>query len=342
MSEESTQQAVAEEVDSPEVAQANSEFELSEREMAIARGEDPDMIEASEAAPEEPAAEENTDPEPEPEKPETDQSPDWAGDDAREISEAYGLDISDFDSEASFNAAANAFSKKFAEVGDEELTKETPEETSEESSSSEEDSPEDLTGKFNERVETLREAGYEDDVLDLLRDQHEAVMTEKQHSEELRSQMEHLVERQQQDDLDRQAADFHSLADTLDESLFGQTFEDGKFTNISKEHDANREKLWNAMDVIANGMVQQAVREGKEPHLPSDKALAELALNMEFGTDLRGRAAKDVSRKVQQQSNRRRPVGSAKASAPSATQQTKERSVEDIASDPRFEEFFKN
>jgi len=337
------------EVDSPEVAEANSEFELSDREKAIARGDDPDVVETQEPVAEAQveeetpvAAEESVASDPEPveelsEQPETDEaSDDWITADVKEISDTLGLDPADFDSEKAFKAATNAFTKKFAEVGSGE-----EEAKSEESAAAEE--AEDPTKKFEDRVEALRSAGYEDDVLDLLRDQHDAVMAEKEHTTELRTQMEALVARQQQDDLDRQATDFHNLADGLDGDLFGKTFEDGKFSNISKEHDANREKLWNAMDVIANGMVQQAHREGKEPNLPSDKALAELALNMEFGGELKDRASKDVSRKVKKQSARRRPVGSAKAaSASGVAKATEERSVEDIAADPRFEEFFKN
>ena len=53
MSEEDKQ-----EVDSPEVAEASSEFELSDREKAIARGEDPDVVETQDVAAEEQSKEE--------------------------------------------------------------------------------------------------------------------------------------------------------------------------------------------------------------------------------------------------------------------------------------------
>lgn len=323
-----------ESVESSEPAES-SEFELTERELIIAQGGDPDSeeyqdeevsedIEEPDHSEDSEEVEGSTEDE---DQEEVEVGDDWITESTIKVADAYGVsddELVEFKDEESFLSAVSLLDGR-AEDADETDESEEPEE--------------DISNEdFLDRIEQLREAGYEDDVLDLFREQHETTSKEREANKNLRDEIASIKERQEGEALATQAMEFHNLVDDLDEERFGLSYSDGKYQDISKEHDSNREKLWNAMDTITSGIYRRAERDGQEPELPSDKVLAHRAMMLAFGDEIKEDETKKISRRIQTQSKRRRPVGSAaRKEAPVASA---DKDSEDIANDPRLVEFW--
>ena len=312
----------------------DSEFELTERELIIAQGGDPDSeeyqneeasedIEESNISEDSGEIEGSTEAETQ-EETQVDDG-DWITEEVIEIADAYGIDddeIVGFDDENAFYNAVTMIKKRLPDEGEEE------EHIEEEGDGNE----------FLEKVESLREAGYEDDVLDLFREQYEMTSKEREANKHLTDEIASIQQNRQEEALAGQAMEFHNLVDNLDEDRYGRSFVNGQYVDLSKEHDGHREKLWDAMDTITSGIHRKAERDGVEPQYPSNNELAHEAELLAFADSIREEEQKNISQRIQQQSRKRRPVGS--SSRRQAPTKSVSNEAEDIANDPRLVEFW--
>lgn len=138
----------------------------------------------------------------------------------------------------------------------------------------------------------------------------------KNHEIERRNQaIESRLEAQQQ----QQYFDhFHATADSLNSEFIGQTVgEDGRYAELSKEQLANREKLWNAYEVIETNMARVQKAKGLDVRLPPMQVIMRQALNTAFAPEKAKAESKERAKKLTAQSRRRRPSNStASASRP--------------------------
>jgi hypothetical protein len=305
--------------------------ELTEREKIIASGGDPDESQHEDESPEvaesEPASEPVSS---------GDEDP-WITDEIRQVAASYGMGdehLNNLGSEMAFQQAAQVIDSTFANAAtDPNFGQQPKAEDSEESGDDPDSETKDQPlGNFDQKIEGLRESGYEDDVLDILKGEHEA-------NEQLKNELASIQLNQQQEAMANHAIDFHDLVDKLDPDLFGVSFEDGDYKALTQEQDDNRRKLWTGMDTIAAGIYQTAARDGVEPQVPEDSVLAERAKMMIFSGEVRDQERQKISRRVQQQSKRRRPVGSASRNEPVAASPSDQQSTE-IANHPKLVEFW--
>ena len=333
--------------ESPEEVAANSEFKLTDREIIIAKGGDPDEASSGE----EESLDEAADSEPEASEPETSETEtsepeSWVTDKIRDRAKPYNLsdqDLEDFGSEDNFEKTARALDRQAAYFAGKEAKAKPGEESKDDDESAESDEKElDPFEKQQERIKKLKDEGYEEEVIDVLDKATELAASENKRNKELQDQLSLIQERYDLEEQDRQAKNFHDVMDTMDEELFGRTYVDGEYRDLPKEQDENRRKVWLGVDETANGIQATAERDGVSPEFPDNKTLIQQAADMKFGAQLRSQEQGRISRQVKQQSKRRRPVGSpAKKEAPVPVAQGPiDQSAETIANDPRVVEFW--
>lgn len=154
-------------------------------------------------------------------------------------------------------------------------------------------------------VKKYEEAGYDEDTINLvkytqaLKGQLEAV---KKQAADAHAHTQEQIRRQN-------AAAFHDVVDTLNEPLFGRVTKNGQRVDLPKNLDDNRLKLKDAAETLATGIVTRATQAGQKPDFPPIRILLERAANLVFANELREQERAKLTSKLQQQSKTRRPVG---------------------------------
>lgn len=315
-------------------------IELTPREIAIAKGEDPDAIESSETGEESVTEDGGTDAGATdgPSKPEP-----WVDDEARELAASYGLseeDLGRFPDKAAFEAAGVLFDRSLKRGKKEEAP-----EPKKEEAKVEEKTPEDdldleklketfdddtvaLVGKLKVRNESLRgELEKLRPVIDELRSAHEQSQKERD-EERSRNVM----------------SAFHGAMDKEDDGLFGR-FEgkDGEPVRLSSEHDAARRRVFEAAQVLTAHLIKRAEETGEK--VPMAPVILRRAIRMEFGDELDRRASEKRRSTVKEQSKARRPVARGKAVPDKGSEAKKDEdrfSSKAILTNPEMQELLKS
>lgn len=143
---------------------------------------------------------------------------------------------------------------------------------------------------------------------------------------QLQEQVKSLVEAEQAR-VTRQVEDtFHSTVDTLDDGTFGRSRDSsGRVVKLSDEQFANRTKLYKEVDLLASALQEKSVREGKPVELTWEEVV-EKARVTAFGSPKVSKAEA-----LKKQSASRRPVST---SASAQRQVPKDDSAESIAELP--------
>ena len=306
-------------------------IELTEREQIIAGGGDPDDSQYEESSEEEAVSEDHDDDSSGGDTAEPADSP-WITDNIRQVAASYGMGeehLQNLGSELAFQQAAKMIDGTFANVANDPNFGQPVEQQHAESAS---ESADPMVDDFNKKIDALRDSGYEDDVLDILKTEHEANV-------HLRGEITDIQVRHNDEAIANHAIDFHDLVDELNPELFGVSYADGEYRELTPEQDNNRRQLWTGMDTIAAGIYQTAARDGVPPVVPEDKVLAERAKMMLFSSEVQGQERKKISRQLQQQSKKRRPVGAASRSEPAAIPSSDQQAI-DIANHPALVEFW--
>lgn len=311
------------------------ELELTEREIAVAKGENPDAV----AEPQVENTEVVTDdvqPEPveqdagqEVEDQGTDaQARDWVDEDAKSVAKSYGLsedDMKSFQSKEEFT--------RFSAFFDKQLTKQEPPKQEEvKPAAVKSDAEED----YNIDLDRLRNEGYDDETLRIARAAKKAFEENKALLERLsplESSFKQMQEHHERQIAQQRAEAFHTEVDSLNQDLFGRARgEDGRFRPLDQKFSDNRKKLYEAAETIVHGITRRAELLGIEPEIPAPKVILQRAMNLQFAEDIVGAEKAKIHSQLKSQSARRRPVGTSKAATPSTNPNADP--VKSIANDP--------
>ena len=323
-------------------------LELTEREIQIAKGENPDAPEAQ------PEAEVQSEVQPESteqahealeqEAVEQEASHDgddkgtearasWVDSEAEALGKSYGLDksqIEGFSSKDDFLRAARMMDSNLVRKEEPKVEK-APESKAPEKSDTL--SHDDLD-KF---IEEMKAEGYDEKSVRLAviakqaLDENKALNAKFSPLEKQLSEMRSVYEKQVQD---QRANQFNAEVDKLHPDLFGKSRdESGKFISMDKKHSDNRQKLYEAAETIVEGMVRRAEKTGQPLNIPAPDVVLKRAMNLAFGDDLLNLERSKFQNKAVQQSKTRRSVGT---SRPAITSRTEPGSAQDIANSPEI------
>lgn len=301
-----------------------TEIKFTDRELAIARGEDPDLIEATPdstilSQPDTDHVEEITDEQSpvgetttEDEEP---TEPSWINDDVRSLASSYGMtdeDLNGFETEDAFRKAGLLLDRQLVDskpAAQEEAKEETKDEAK---ADPEEEALIDPQWYIDNDydAETVKMAKA-------LRRQQELRREDRQAIEQMTQRWQQFETHIQAQEVQRQAEEFHTAVDQLDEKLFGKAWDDkGTANNLDKKHHENRAKLWEAAQTLEAGIIARAQAKGVPPELPPTSVLMKRAYQIAFpetiSSDKRNKRIEDAKT----QSAKRRPVGTQGAALP--------------------------
>lgn len=333
-------------------------LQLTEREKAIARGEDPDAVapnttDSKEGLSIKTLAKESDDPGKDADEGDggTDATnvqasstpSDWIDDDVKALAKSYNFtddQLASFNSADEFESAAAAYEQSLVEAvkappakPDKPASPTKPEKTPA--------TPEANSEEDELDPELFRKEGYDERTVKVV----ERLKQESQRRQQLEREFEEVrsfAQRQQADQLNNM---FHSALDGMDKDRYGRRFDDsGKFVGLDKDSDDRRRKVFEALQVIASGVVAQAQAAGKNPVLPPFQLALKRAENMVFGEELRQSERKKIQNDLVAQARRRRPVASSRAQAnvtPRKDSRSESDVVRDIASIPEIDRVWK-
>lgn len=341
------------------------EFELTPREEAIARGEDPDTVDASAntGSAGESAESEVSDQSSE-RIPETgseanegstakgkDAPAAWYTDEDAELAEAYALsreDLAEFGSRDEFSRSIkhidrlgllNLKAQMEAAGANQEPAK--GEKKSGENTSSDNLS-EPPTGKIDRQK--FVDKGYGAEELALI-DAYNAQFEKSQQLEAKLADHEQKLSawQEQQEEIAKASEinEFHDIVDTFEEDLFGRSVKDGRAVQLDSEHDQARQLLFNATSIVRQ-MFENAVKaSGGKQKMPAPRVILQRAKHLAFGELLVKQEKAAHERRISEQSRRRRPAaarpdrpsgGGKSAARVSATQSDEDR-VQSLVND---------
>lgn len=353
---------------------STEELELTERELAIAAGADPDRIEQVETPPIAPneqaevaagiaptatapaeteeakigATSGSKDAAPvTPVSGAHDANHDWINQEAKDYAASYGLTEDELKSYGSLSELRRA-----GAIFDKHLTKK-PEAALPLGQQPVIPAPVVPAKPVDEYVphdlEALKTAGYDDLTLKMAADQNKAYEQLKQANERAERAEKSAGESQkyyQQEEAKRQAQVFHQSVDTLEESRFGRTSDkNGRPLQVTPIHDVNRQKLHQAALLIVDGISAQATRSGQQAQYPTLPVLLQRAEALAFADEIREGERAKVKAEVAAQTKKRRPVGNHKPTQPTIkTEKPKPETTDDIVSkamaNKELEKFF--
>lgn len=322
----------------------NMALELTEREIAIARGEDPDAKQA-------PASDEAADQvEGEDTELETEEELEAEGE--------SGKDAVKGAKEGASPEAKKAKAKSKKEEVEAELEDEDEEDSEEDEEEEEAEKPE---PKAKSKSKSKAKAKSEDDEVEIDPSEYEAegydekTMKLVKHAKKLEEKLKNMeasvaevqkieAARQHQRHLD----DFHDAIDTLPKSLVGRSVDENdnpvKLTGKAAE---NREAIWEKAKELYNTQVKKAFKKaeksGTDPEVPDLRKVAKDAAQIILADQIREADRKEIRRDLVEQSKKRRPVagGSARREFVPGGQRYQEADpVKAIANDPRLVKFW--
>lgn len=305
---------------------SDESMELTEREVAIAEGRDPDAVEPEAEAPEAPEPEppeadetpsEEAPPETPPEEPEVPEPPEWMTDEYRALASTYGMedsDIAQFESPTDFSRACRLIDKHLSR-GRKQAEPE-PAKEPEPAAPAKKLAPSTPTPEDDLTIDLDKYQDYDPDTLRIikaakklqddnkaLRDEFSGVSTTFQEAlAQMRAERQAEAAQRAQEANERDLVAFHEIMDAMPADLFGG---DGKLT---PDLDARRKQVWEAYHTVREFAINTAERDGRPAKLPPMSALVRRAANLAFGDEMIEAERKKLHRGIQEQARRRRPV----------------------------------
>lgn len=314
-----------------------TEITLTEREIAIARGEDPDVIQPAAEVPEVEDAQETVEETSEAVVADEPTEPTWINDDVRDLATSYGMsddDLQGFTTEEEFRKAGLLLDKQLLDGQAKEEASTTP--------------PTPATEVKEEEEQLIDPQWYVDNDYDeetvkmakALRRQQELRKEDRQTIEDLKTWRQNFETSVQEQEVQRRTIDFHETADKLDEKLFGKAYDDrGLVQKLDQKHDENRAKLWEAMQTLEAGIIARAQTKGVAPALPPWSVLMQRAHQIAFPETITARKRDQRIEDATKQSAKRRPVGTQGAARPNRVTDTND--PVSIANSPEILDWWK-
>jgi hypothetical protein len=323
-------------------------LELTEREIAIAKGEDPDAVakpeQKAESKVETNPAESGKDSESGKEAASDGVVSDWIDDEVRSLQGAYGLseeDLKEFNGGEDFRKALSFYDKQLVKRSAKADTK--PDTKPEAAQNKAETQPANKTeskpDEFDLDPEQYKKAGYDEETVRVVRVAKEL----REQVKALTAKTESLSKRTEDEDRHRAVFEFHDHVDRMDESLYGRSADDdGNYKDLSPEQDANRRKLHEGLKTIVAAIERDAREAGVEPKYPTFASLLKRAENFALGEELRKKTVERVRQDASNQSKQIRQVNRGKPVTPvtKKTVSREESEVSEIANDPKVRAFW--
>jgi hypothetical protein len=341
------------------------ELKLTDREIAIARGEDPDKVVVSKSSP--PVAEMNDDEEEGSEEVTEEGSEEsleegsssgqeegseeevgeevdsWVDDNVRELAESYGFsddDLKGFGSAEEFRRAGLLFDRAFFGDGEKKQQAKPKEPPAAEEKPAPPVADDDASIEFKPPVdESLFSDGYGEHEVAMVK----AVNAQAKELADLRAfvrSQQQLVQAQQEEAQRRHFDEFHRICDDLNPDLLGRAFaETGTVNNLDEGLHGKRAKLWEAAETIRSGIFSRAQEKGVAPKLPSERVLIERAYGLAFPDEVKKSVVNKRTSAAKSQAARKRSVGNLGGSRnPSFVGNKFDPGA--IANDPKLSAFF--
>lgn len=289
-------------------------LQLTDREKAIARGEDPEALKQADGGADKEVQEEGV-----------------KDDAAATASTGDGEKEEESDDDADKEAAEEAKAESKSEAPAKEEKKQQ-----EEAKGSEEI---DLDPK------KFQDAGYDEETIKIVNFARKL----KDELGELKESVKQVRENESQREHQRLLDEFHEVCDTFEQDLFGRSLdESGDLKDLAKSETENRKKVYEQFVTLYNDAAKKAVKEAKknnsEPEFPNHRQFIKKAKEQVFAEELRKREKKALQDQVAEQSKKRRPVGSGIPHKAGTPAQGKDRDIDPIkriANDPRILKFWK-
>lgn len=308
----------------------NETFELTDREKAIAAGENPDaIVERDDSAGSDTVAEtesgevegdDNAGSDPDgggdseqagtqdanEGGTEAAQPVSWVSDQVRGIAKSCGIsdeELSEFRDEAEFARATRLIDRRMTAAAEKIRQQQAP--VAQAPATPAQTAAQAAAAKERQKLDPqkYRDAGYDEETVKLV--EHVAQRDEERDQEiqRLHSVMEALIGERQAESQRSRVATFHSLVDTMDPELYGKSSE----LQSGTPTDENRRKLWESADLLIAGMVSQAQAAGQRPEIPPLNVVLQRAEQLAFADVFQQRAKRDYQERVLAQSQRKRP-----------------------------------
>lgn len=286
------------------------EIVLTDRELAIINGDDPDDLAEDEEDTTlgDGKADVTDDDEGGKDAPEPDQEESWVTDDLRQLAGTYGLqdeDIADFGSGEEFLKAAGMLEKLSLRAAQKQWQDHQAAQQQGNASPTGKVEPakavetakDGAAADLESQIKKLREEGYDESLIAPM----EAVAAKLRAFEGSLGQIQPVIETQQQRIIaERQSqvmGSFHDVVDALG-GRFG-----GAEAALTPEQEKNRETLFNAARLVERDIMSR----GQTP--PSMKVVLQRAELLAFGDEIRKERQEALSKQVRGQSGKRRSVG---------------------------------
>lgn len=266
-------------------------------------------------------------------------SGDWIDDKVRDYATSYGLDEEGLKQFSSFEEL-----ERFGTIFDRRLA-EAAETDEQEQDKDEPDEPQNFLDELKplDRSEFER-ANYGENELALVDRLNRVIETVQQIAPAIQGQQKSQLEEQEK--LVEHA--FHRALDELDPTFFGQYFDgDSPREDLGLPFQSNREEVRRVMERLEAGIIADAKRLGKEPVIPPVHTLAHRAAKIAARIDAPGPGPGKVSsKKVEEQSRRRRPVGTGgtkggRSRSTSSKPSTEADEVRELVNNPEIARFYK-
>lgn len=302
----------------PEAALPESNFTLTPRMVAIAKGEDPDAI-VPESETEDAPTEDTSVDEPEQaevaegeSEPEVESPTSWVTADDRKRALAYGLDQEDLDAYGSreeFGRVTRALDKAWSRLNPTERTTPTAEPETKAPEAVDDTNPRDANGRLNL---AYFEKNFDEATVELVREQ----IANSDARDKQNQAIESFRQEQEQQLWQSHVNEFHRSAESLRPDFFGRTVDkSGLPLQLSNEELDRRQKLWDAAEIIQDHMVKSQQRQNLPPSLPPWPQVLKQAEQLAFGDEIakHAKAAEQATRvsqlkRVAAQSQKRRGV----------------------------------
>lgn len=172
-----------------------------------------------------------------------------------------------------------------------------------------------------------------------------ALKAQMERTAELQRQLESVAKGQQkaaEADKTEKGRFFHDVVNTMDADLFGRTVdENGKPRKLTTAEEACRQKLWYTASDLMSASIRAARARGEEPDTSDLAGYLARAKRIAFAEELAAKKQREFQEKVVAQSKRRRPAsGAVKANpvrhgANTGVPETEVDMAKAIANDPR-------
>jgi hypothetical protein len=153
--------------------------------------------------------------------------------------------------------------------------------------------------------------GYDDKTKKMVQSHREAL----ERLARVEQSSQEIVRLAQEADRKRYLDFFHDTTDGLEEGLFGRTLKEGKPAELNPEHNANRAKLWEAVHTLTAGIEARARETGAQPSMPPFKILLDRAAKLAFGDQLQKIERDRQTSKIREQSKLVRKVATHRTSS---------------------------